>query len=240
MLNIFISGLAKQTGKTLVSAGLAGTMQSLNYSTSVYKPIQTGAITVDDCLISQDLQAVINIDHNIITHSTYNFKSSLTPLVAAYEGESKIDILKIYNDFQQSLQMSECHIVEGSNSIFSPIDERRTEIDIVKTLGIPLILVVNPKKSSLGDVISGINYIKDNKVRFLGIIMNDYDENSENLEEKYFPQLIKEYTSIDTLGFLPHYEDMINLKPDTLIADILNRVDIEKIFNLQIAKLNLV
>ena len=43
MLNVFISGLERQSGKTIVTAGLAATMQSLSYSTSVYKPIQTGA-----------------------------------------------------------------------------------------------------------------------------------------------------------------------------------------------------
>ena len=238
MLSIFISGLVRQSGKTLLTAGLAGTMQSLCYSTSVYKPIQTGAILLNNNLVSQDLQAVKNIDANIKTSSLYNFQSQLTPLVAAYEGDSKIDITSIYNGFQTNIQMTECHIVEGANSIFSPIDERRTEADIVKTLGLPLLLVVNPKISSIGEVISGINFIRLNKVNLLGVVVNDYDENSENLEEKYFPQLIKEYSNVEILGNLPHYEDMRDLTPDTLIADVLNQVDIERIFGLKIAKLN--
>lgn len=238
MLSIFISGLVRQSGKTLLTAGLAGTMQSLCYSTSVYKPIQTGAILLNNNLVSQDLQAVKNIDANIKTSSLYNFQSQLTPLVAAYEGDSKIDITSIYNGFQTNIQMTECHIVEGANSIFSPIDERRTEADIVKTLGLPLLLVVNPKISSIGEVISGINFIRSNKVNLLGVVVNDYDENSENLEEKYFPQLIKEYSNVEILGNLPHYEDMRDLTPDTLIADVLNQVDIERIFGLKIAKLN--
>lgn len=238
MLSIFISGLVRQSGKTLLTAGLAGTMQSLCYSTSVYKPIQIGAILLNNNLVSQDLQAVKNIDANIKTSSLYNFQSQLTPLVAAYEGDSKIDITSIYNGFQTNIQMTECHIVEGANSIFSPIDERRTEADIVKTLGLPLLLVVNPKISSIGEVISGINFIRSNKVNLLGVVVNDYDENSENLEEKYFPQLIKEYSNVEILGNLPHYEDMRDLTPDTLIADVLNQVDIERIFGLKIAKLN--
>lgn len=238
MLSIFISGLVRQSGKTLLSAGLAGTMQSLCYSTSVYKPIQTGAITFNNALVSQDLQAIKNIDPNIKTSVLYTFQSPLTPLVAAYEGDSRIDISSIYNGFQSNIQMTECHIVEGANSIFSPIDEKRTEADIVKTIGLPLLLVVNPKLSSIGDVIAGINFIESSKVNLLGVVVNDYDDNSENLEEKYFPQLIKEYTNVEILGNLPHYEDMRDLTPDTLIADILNRVDIEHIFGLKIAKLN--
>lgn len=238
MLNVFISGLVKQSGKTLVTAGLAGTMQSLCYSTSVYKPIQTGAITENSKPISQDLRAVNNFDLNVKTSGTYAFKSSLTPLVSAYEDESKIEVGEILKGFQQSLQMTECHIVEGSNSIFSPIDEKRTEADIVNMLGLPLVLVVNPKMSSLGEVISGVNYVLSKRVSLLGIIVNDIDINSENLEEKYFPQLIKEYTNVEILGLIPQYDNIVELQPETLISDILNRVDIERIFSLKIAKLN--
>lgn len=238
MLSIFISGLVRQSGKTLLTAGLAGTMQSLCYSTSVYKPIQTGAVLLNNTVMSQDLQAIRNIDSNIRVSSVYAFQSPRTPLVAAYEENSKIDITVIHNEFQSNIQMTECHIVEGANSVFSPIDEHRTEADIIKMLGLPVLLVVNPKISSIGEVIAGVNFVLSNKVNLLGIVINDYDENSENLEEKYFPQLIKEYTNIEILGYLPHYDDMISLTPDTLIADILNRVDIEKIFALKIAKLN--
>lgn len=238
MLSIFISGLVKQSGKTLVTAGLAGTMQSLCYSTSVYKPVQTNAVVVNDIPVSQDLQAINNIDSNIKTSASYVFQSPLTPLVAAYVDNSKIDVSKIYNDFQANITMTECHIVEGANSVFSPIDEHRTEADIIKSLGLPLLLVVNPKMSAIGDVIAGINFVKTEKVNLLGVIVNDYDDNSENLEEKYFPQLIKEYTDVNILGLIPHYDSVRQLAPETLIADILNKVSVEEIFGLKIAKLN--
>lgn len=238
MLNVFITGLEKQSGKTIVAAGLAGTMQSLCYSTSVYKPIQTGANSYKEFLEFEDLSLIKQIDPNIKTFGTYIYESPLTPLVAAYTSGSKIDITSIYNDFQSNIQMTECHIVEGANCISSPIDEKRTEIDIVKALGLPLLLVLNPKKSSIDDVILGVNYIRSLKVNFQGVIITDFDDNSNNLEEKYFPQLVKEYTNVNILGLIPHYEDIEFLTPDTLIADILNRVNIEEIFGLKIAKLN--
>ena len=68
-------------------------------------------------------------------------------------------------------------------------------------------------------------------------LKDKYDENSEDLEEKYFPQILKEYANINILGILPDYGNIANLTPDTLIADILNKVKIEEIFGLEIAKL---
>lgn len=239
MLSIFVSGLNKQTGKTIVTAGIAGTMQSLSYSTSVYKPIETSAIENDKKLCSTDLSAVNNFDSNIKTSCSYLFKSPFTPIAAAYEASTKIDLQKIYNDYLSNIQMTECHIVEGSNSIASPIDEKNTEVDIVKMLGLPLVLVLNPRKSTIEDALMGINYINTQKLNLLGVIINDYDKNSLYIEEKYFPQFITEYTDAKLLGTLPHYADIRDLTPEMLIADVLNNINIEEIFGFKIAKLNM-
>lgn len=238
MLNIFISGLERQSGKTLITAGLAGTMQSLNYSTRVFKPIQTNANELNGFSQSQDLALVKRIDSNIETVSSYMFKSSYSPLVGAYDaGIKNIDLNTIYNDYYSNLQLFECNIIEGSNSISTPISEGFSEIDIVKTLNIPLVLVVNPKKSNINNVILGVKYIQSSGVVFQGIIVNDYDEESENLEEKYYPEMIKEFTGAQVIGTIPHYDNAEGMTPDTLIGNILNNVKIEELFGVRIAKL---
>lgn len=239
MLKVFISGLGAQTGKTLVTAGLAATMQSLSYSTSVYKPIQTGAAGLNGFKRSQDLMTIKTIDPNILTQATYVMCGKSSPFVSSYEDNIKIDINVIYDEFISGVNLADCNIVEGANSISAPIARNFTEIDIVKMLKLPLILVVNPAKTPIDNVISGLHYIKTSNVDFSGIIINQYDENSENIEEKYFPQIIKEYSNAEILGVLPDYGDIKMPDPEVLIADILNKVNIEKVFALKIAKLNM-
>ena len=97
MLSVFIAGLKKQSGKTLVSAGLAGTMQSLSYTTSYYKPIQTGSN-----LINNDEEFISKFDSNIKTYASYRFNSPSSPLFGAYEeGVKKIDKSKIFQDYKK-------------------------------------------------------------------------------------------------------------------------------------------
>ena len=233
MLGIFISGLKKQSGKTLVAAGLAGTLQSLSYSTSYYKPVQTGA-----SLINNDEEFIKKFDPNIKTYTSYKFNSPSSPLISAYEeGVKKVDKSKIILDYRNNAQLTECRIAEGSNSISSPIDTKLTECGIVSTLGLPVVLVLNPITTKIEDAISGINYIYSSRVHLLGVIINEYNENTQNLEHKYFPQLVKEYTSARILGTLPHYDDFENLNAGVLISDTLNRLNIEDIFGIRIAKL---
>ena len=237
MLNVFVSGLQRQSGKTIVTAGLAATMQSLSYSTSVYKPIQTGAISLGNFRSSPDLALMKRIDPNVSTHSTYLLKNTSSPFVSSYEDGLKVDLNTIYSEFQ-GLKLSDCCIVEGSNSISTPIAKDFTEVDIVKALKIPMVLVVNAKTTPMSDVIAGLKYIYSERVDFLGVIITQYNEASENLEEKYFPQILKEFCDVKILGTLPDYGDIAKLTPDALIEDILTNINIEEVFGLKIAKLN--
>ena len=82
-----------------------------------------------------------------------------------------------------------------------------------------------------------MNYIYSNRIKLIGIVINEYNQNSQNLEHKYFPQIIKEYTGAHILGMLPHYDDFENLNAGVLISDTLNNFNLEEIFGLKIAKL---
>ncbi len=233
MLGVYISGLKRNTGKSVIAGGFLGTMQSLGYRTGYYKPIMTGSGN-DFC----DAKFINRIDSNIITLTSYNFPNAVQPLIGAYEaGIKKIDIPSLIMDYRRISNNSEFSIVEGCNSIASPIDEKKTEISLINQFGLPLILVVDPTINTLDEVIQGVNYIYTNRTKLMGIIVNNYDKNSENLEHKYFPQLIKEFTSVKIIGEFRHYENLQNLAPESLIADTLNRFNLEEIFGLRIAKL---
>lgn len=228
MLSVFISSLKKQTGKTIVAAGLAGTMQSLSYGSSYYKPIQTGTPPLDENFINR-------IDPNIKTSTTYAFEGRQSPLISSYyAGIKKLSLEKISNDFQSNIQMSECHIVEGSNGISTPFDEKLTEIDIVKTFNLPLLLVLNPSKDTIDDVISGVNYIFSKGIRFAGVIVNSHNPNAVAVEQKFYPELVTQYTGAKILGCLPYYN---SISAATLIEDTLQKINLEEIFGFKIAKL---
>lgn len=236
MPSVFVSGLETKSGKTIVTAGLAATMQSLAYSTGVYKPIETSA-NLSEFMCPEDFEFIKMVDPNITLRSLYSMSGKSSPFVSSYEENVKIEFSKIYSEFQFLQNSSECLLVEGANSISTPVVQSLTEIDIVKTLNIPLLLVVNPSKTTIENVITGLDYIKSNNVKFLGIIITQYDELSEELDYRYFPQIVKEFSGVNILGSLPDYGDLSSLDPGILIADILNRVNIEEIFGLKIAKL---
>lgn len=237
MLKVFISSLEKQSGKTLAAAGVAATMQSLSYSVGVYKPVQTGALELNGFKTSPDLAFIKKLDPNITTSSSYLLTGTDSPIVSAYNEGISISLTSISDEYTNTFKDTDCNIIEGSNSITTPISPDITEMDLVKKFDFPLILVVNPKINNIDDIIRGIKYIQSESIKFLGVIINQYDENSDNTSEKYFPQMIQEICKVNILGILPDYGDINKLSAQDLISDILNRLDIESIFSLEIAKL---
>ena len=141
-------------------------------------------------------------------------------------------------DYKTNAQMTECRIVEGANSISSPLNEKMTEADLIYKFNLPVILVINPIISNIDDIITGVNFIHYSHINLMGIILNDYDINSKDLEQKYLPALIKQYTKCTVLGSFKHYDNIENLPADELISDTLHNLNIENIFGLKIAKLD--
>ena len=238
MLNVFISGLEKQSGKTLVVAGIAGAMQSLSFPTCVYKPIQTGAVLLNGVKSSPDMSFIKRIDPTLAVNATYILSGEESPFVSSYKDNLKIDAETIFSEFKILSKGMDCAIIEGGNSISSPVAQNMTELDLVKMLNVPLVLVINPKKSPIHSVISALKYISSEGVNLKGIILNQYNSESENLEEKYFSQIINEFSNIKVLGAIPDYGDISHITPETLISNTINNTNIEEIFGLKIAKLN--
>ena len=77
MLNIYVTSAVHNEGKTLVSSGLAVTMQSLGYDTGVYKPVQTSGIEINGFTQSPDLTHIKALDPYINTYFTYLFKPKI-------------------------------------------------------------------------------------------------------------------------------------------------------------------
>ena len=237
MLKVYVSSLSRKSGKTVVVAGLAATMQSLSYSVGVFKPVQTGSIVLNGFKTSADLAFVKNLDSNIITSSSYLLSGNSAPFVSSYQDGITININNIFDEYKNIVKVTDCSIIEGSNSISTPITSEYVESDLIKAMDSAMILVVNPKKNNIDEVIKGVKYLRHENINCKGLIITQYDENTDDYEEKYYPQIIKEFCNINILGILPDYGDISVLSAQDLIADILNKLNIEEIFGLEIVKL---
>ena len=236
MLNIYITSGNKKDGKTFVTAGLAATMQSLGYKTSVYKPIQTSGIEINGFMQSPDLTFIKSIDPYINTHFSYLFKSNLEPLIASEKENEIINIELIKNEYNKILSNSDCTILDGDGGLLSPIATSLQTTDMLKYLQIPILFIINPKEDSINDALLSIYTAQEKRLDIRGVIINNIKDNCPKELLTATTRIIEEYSNVKILGLIPHLGTKII--PEELITGILNGIDIESVFKVKIEKLD--
>lgn len=239
MLQLFITGVKPNSGKTFVTAGLAATMQSLGYTSAVYLPVQTGALERDGYIQAPDLVYIKKADSNIKTYCSYLLKSTDLPLFAVAAEDVLIEKDVIFEDYLSISERYECFIVNGVSGLSTPLGKNFLEEDLIKTLDIPLLIIASPLDSSFNEILLTINNAISKNIRLRGVILNDCPFKTGDVNIKNLPRMIEEYSDTRVLGIIPHIHDMRNFKPEDLITAILTGVDIESVFDVKIAKLRM-
>ncbi len=236
MLELYVTETEKNTGKIVFSAGLAGTMQALGYYTTLYKPIQTGAMPDKyNILKSRDLEFMKYVDSYMETFSTYMFKSDASPVIAAALEGVEIDVDLIYQDYMTFSKNFECIVTDGISGLTSPITRKFLEADLVKNLSLPVVLVAPAQVSSINNTIMAVQQAQNSGVELRGIVLST----SEGLvgEESATIKLIQEYTGARVKGIFNKLKDEFEVNPNDIIANIITDVDIQELFKVPIAKL---
>ena len=235
MLNLYVTSANRGDGKTFLSAGISATMQSLGYTTSVYKPIQTSGIEIGGFMQSPDLTFIKSIDPYINTHFSYLFKEKTEPLIASEIENEPIDIEQIFNEYRRIIVNSDCTIVDGDSGLLSPLAQEVQTIDLIKRLQLPTLYVITPREDAINNTLLSIYTAIEQGVDIRGVIINNIADDCPKSMLTSITRVIEEYSNTTILGLLPHINGKIT--PEDLITAILNGIDIESIFRVKIEKL---
>lgn len=237
MLNLYVTSSEKHIGKTFITSGIAATMQSLGYTTSVYKPIQTSGKELNGFVQSPDLTFLKTIDPYINSHFSYLYKSSLEPLVASEGDNETIDIDYINNEYKRIISVSDCTLLDGDSGILSPVAPDLLVADMIKKLNIPVLIVTEPNDNSVNNTFMTIAAAVEKGLEVRGVVINNIREDCPKELLNTITRAVEEFTNVKILGLVPHLQD--NFTPEDLITAILNGIDIESVFNVKIEKLDM-
>ena len=237
MLNLYITSSEKHQGKTFITAGIAATMQSLGYSTSVYKPIQTSGKELNGFMQSPDLTFIKTIDPYVNSHFSYLYKDNTEPMIASEVDNETIDIDYINNEYKRIASVSECTIIDGDSGIVSPIAPNTLTADMIRLIGTPLLIVTEPNENSINNTLMTIAVALEKGIEVRGVVINNITEDCSKSFLTSIPRVIEEFTNVKVLGLVPHLHSKFT--PEDLITAILNGIDIESIFNVKIEKLDM-
>lgn len=180
---IFVTATGTDVGKTFISALMVKKLRDLEINGGYYKPALSGAEIVNGELIPGDCSYVLKtagIDANPMDFASYVFKSAVSPhLAAEIEGVS-IKSDKIKADFKKKKREFDYLVVEGAGGIICPLnlkDEKLMLPDVIKMLGLDVVVVASAELGSINNTVLTTEYIKNHGIQVKGIILNYYNEN---------------------------------------------------------------
>lgn len=212
---IFITATGTDVGKTYISALIVKTMRENGLNCGYYKPALSGAEELDGKIIPGDCAYVFKragMTANASDYVSYIFKPAVSPHLAAQIEKKPIRLDKILNDFTKIKNQFDYVITEGAGGIVCPfnMDENLILPDVIKALGLDIIVVASAELGSINSTVLTVEYAKQQGINVKGIILNKYDEN--NFMQRDNKIQIEKLTGLKTLATVKENDDTIDLK----------------------------
>ena len=171
---LFISGTGTDVGKTFVTENLIYLLKAKGFTVSPYKPIETGCKKNKSKLIPSDaskFHKLIDKEIDIDLINPYRFQQPISPNRAIRLANKKIFI----NDYigrSKLLPKNDYLIVEGAGGLYSPISTDGYNIDLIKKMKIPTVLVAKDEIGVINNILLSLDLLKKYKISVLAIILN--------------------------------------------------------------------
>jgi dethiobiotin synthetase len=218
----FIAGTDTGVGKTVITGGLAGFYRQLGMRVGVMKPIESGCKRLKDGLHPQDaffLKKMSSSPDALDQIVPYRLELPLTPSVAAEMEGIEIDLKEVARIYQQLECNYDLMLVEGAGGLLAPLYKRSTSVDLVRLLGLPMIVVARNTLGTINHTLLTVEHARQRGLTLLGIIINNCDPDPDVSSETN-PEVIKQLSGLPLLGVIP-YLPLPTRDDVSLLADVM-------------------
>lgn len=174
----WVAGTDTGVGKTAVTGLFLRYFQALGKRVVPYKPVQTGAGTVDsaenfdsDTAFYQSVSAVALPAEDL---NTYSFKEPASPHYAAMMEGAEVDKEKILRHLTGLQTKYECVICEGAGGLYVPVAENYHILDLIEESELPVVLTARTALGTINHTLLSLEALKNRNISVLGIVFNRF------------------------------------------------------------------
>lgn len=218
---LFITAIGTDVGKTYVTGLLVKRLRDAGVNAGYYKAALSGAEEQPDgSWLPGDAAFVANlagIPEKPESLVSYIYKEAVSPHLAALREGNPVDMEKVAADYSASLAKYDYVTMEGSGGIICPIrwDEEHILLeDIIKHLGLGVLVISNAALGSINNCVLTISYLKQKNIPIRGIILNNYD--SSDFMQADNKRMMEELTAVPVLACVPPDAKEIDIDVDVL------------------------
>jgi dethiobiotin synthase len=201
MRGLFVTGTDTNVGKTVVSAALMIALRDRE-PVRYWKPIQTGIESDCDATTVRQLSKATPRQ---FCERGYRLEKPLSPHLSARLADTRIELGSM-------MQMTAYRkhdfywIVEGAGGVLVPLNEKDTMLDLIKRLGLPVLVVARPTLGTINHTLLTLEALSNRYMNIAGVVLNG-GENDENRKA------IEHFSGVKVLGSIPNLLDPM---PETL------------------------
>lgn len=166
----FVTGIGTGVGKTFISALLTYKLQA-----TYWKPIQAGTHTGTD---TEFIQKITKFPDEYFIPPVYTLETPSSPHLAASIEHKKISLSEFVHI---EVHNYDNLIIEGAGGVLAPLNDYQTILDLIRFLGLPVIVVSQHYLGSINHTLLTIRVLEQANIPVKGIIFNGYNPESERI-----------------------------------------------------------
>jgi dethiobiotin synthetase len=197
---IFVTATGTDVGKTFVTAGLIKLLKSQGAPVDALKPLLSGydpsvAETSDPAVLLRALGLPVSAEE-VARISPFRFRAPLSPDMAAAQENRALDFKALVSFTQAAIDNARGHLfIEGVGGIMVPLDARRTVLDWMTAVRIPLLVVVGSYLGTISHTLTALHVLAQRKLDIAAIVVSESERSHVPLE--------------DTVASVQHFADGI-------------------------------
>jgi dethiobiotin synthetase len=185
---IFVTATGTDIGKTFVTAGLIRHYRKAGGAVDAIKPVMSGFSA--EAIQSSDAATLLAALGRPVTLpeieriAPWRFKAPLSPDMAACLESRTIDFNEVV-EFSRSAIASRRGVllIEGIGGVMVPLDDRRTVLDWMSVLRIPVVLVAGTYVGTLSHTLSALEVVARRNIDIAAVVVNESEQSAASLAD---------------------------------------------------------
>jgi dethiobiotin synthetase len=205
MQGLYVTGTDTGIGKTRVSTALLHALRARGLRAVGMKPVASGCEASAAGWRNEDALALQAASDPVPAYedlNPYALPLPLAPELAARDAGVQIDLARILAAHARLQVQADTLVVEGVGGWDAPLSATLRQVDVVRALDLPVVLVVGLRLGCLNHAILSARAIAADGCRLLGWIGNAIDPGMERREDQR--PMLQARIPAPCLGWLPH------------------------------------
>ena len=202
--HFYVTGTDTGIGKTVASTALLHALRSTGLRAVGMKPVASGCAQTDAGWRNADALALLEASDprpDYAQLNPYALPLPLAPEIAAREAGVEIELGKIVSAFERLQASADALVVEGVGGWLAPLSATLDQVDVVRALRLPVVMVVGMRLGCLNHARLTARAIAADGCELGGWIANHIDPGMERQDENF--ELLRVRLQAPCWGRLP-------------------------------------